>query len=84
MSPSLQPGTIIESLGVYLPPKAVSTSEVLEGCRNKLAFPLERLTGIKSRRMAGETEFSIDLARKAIESCLKCSRYRAEDIELLI
>ena len=75
--------TVIESLGVYLPPRAVSTSEVLQGCKASIPMPLERLTGIKSRRMA-EGEFSIDLAAKAIAACLAKSKYNPEDIDLLI
>jgi 3-oxoacyl-[acyl-carrier-protein] synthase III len=80
----LQMNTIINSLGIYLPPKVVSTAELVNGCKTKLQFPLERLTGIKSRRVAGETEFSIDLAKKAIAACLAQSNYRPEDIDLLI
>ncbi|UCH94439.1 MAG: 3-oxoacyl-ACP synthase [Candidatus Aminicenantes bacterium] len=76
--------TIIESFGVYLPGKVVSTKEVLKGCTNKIWLPLERVTGIKSRRAAGDTEFSIDLARKAIEECLGYSRYKPGDIDMVI
>lgn len=76
--------TIMESLGVYLPPKAVSTKEVLRGCKRKIFVPIERMTGIQSRRMAGKTEFSIDLAMKAITSCLAKSKYNPVDIDLLI
>lgn len=76
--------SIIESLGVYLPPNEVTTAEILAGCRNPLAFPLERLTGIRSRRMAGVSEFSIDLASKAVARCLRNSRYTPRDIDLLI
>lgn len=76
--------TIIESIGVYLPPKVVSTREVLQNCRKPVNFPLEQLTGINSRRMAGETEFSIDLAQRAVAHCLANSRYRPKDIDLLI
>lgn len=76
--------TIIESFGVYLPPRSVSTKEVLKGCKKKVRLPLERLTGIKSRRMAGETEFSIDLAKKAIGECLGYSKYKPENIDMLI
>src|SRR5947209_4737662 len=76
--------TIIESIGVYLPPKAVSTREILQNCSKPLQFPLEQFTGINSRRMAGETEFSIDLAKKAVADCLAHSRYNPQDIDLLI
>ena len=62
--------SVIESLGVYLPPRAVSTEEVLRGCASPIRFPLEQMTGIVSRRMAGDGEFALDLARKAIDACL--------------
>ncbi len=76
--------TVIESLGVYLPPRAVSTDEIVQQCHKPIRFPLARLTGINSRRMAGETEFSFDLAKQAVEQCLKNSRYTPADIDLLI
>jgi 3-oxoacyl-[acyl-carrier-protein] synthase III len=76
--------TVFESIGIYLPPKVVSTKEILQGCKRKVRFPMERMTGIKSRRMAGETEFSIDLAKKAVEDCLANSKYSPEHVELLI
>src|SRR5437868_635761 len=75
---------LIESIGVYLPPKVVSTDEVLRDCRTTVLFPLERMTGIKSRRMAGEEEFSIDLAKKAVADCFSKSKYGPKDIDLLI
>src|SRR4026207_543968 len=80
----LKNNTIIESIGVYLPPASVSTADVLMGCHKKLSFPLENITGIKSRRMAGQHEFSIDLARNAIVDCLAKSKYYPTDIDLLI
>lgn len=76
--------TIIESIGDYLPPTVVSSKEVLEGCVNEPRFPLERITGIKERRMAGVEEFALDLARKAIQACLDRSKYTAKDIDVVI
>lgn len=76
--------TIIESLGIYLPPDAVSTAEVLKGCKIEVKFPLEKVSGIQTRRMAGIEEFSIDLARKAIADCLSRSKYGPGDIDLFI
>jgi 3-oxoacyl-[acyl-carrier-protein] synthase III len=76
--------SIIESIGVYLPPEAVTTEEVLKGCQNEIRFPLEQLTGIRSRRMAGKGEYSIDLARNAIAECLDKSRRSADEIDLLM
>ena len=76
--------TVIESLGVYLPTGTVSTETVLAECANEIRIPLERLTGIKSRRIAGDGEFSIDLARQAVAACLARSSYRGEEIDLVI
>jgi 3-oxoacyl-[acyl-carrier-protein] synthase III len=75
---------IIESLGVYLPPRAVTTAEVLRGCKVPIAFPFERMTGIRSRRMAGDGEYAIDLARKSVADCLARSKYGPADIDLII
>lgn len=79
-----QGNTYIESLGVYLPPDVVTTDEIVQNCVKPIRFPLARLTGIKSRRMAGKTEFSIDLAKKAISDCLANSKYNPEDIDMLV
>lgn len=76
--------TSVESLGVYLPEREVTTTEVVKGCRRRVLIPLERLTGIRSRRMAGETEFSVDLAHNAVARCLAASRHGAADIDLII
>lgn len=76
--------SIIESVGTYLPPRTVTTAELLRDCVNPINVPLERLTGIRTRRFAGETEFSIDLAIKAIEDCLKNSHVGAEEYDLLV
>lgn len=75
---------LIESLGVYLPARVVSTEEVMRGCRNRLRFPLERVTGIQYRHVAAEDEFSVELARKAIVDCLARSKYAPEEIDLVI
>jgi 3-oxoacyl-[acyl-carrier-protein] synthase III len=76
--------SMIESLGVYLPEKVATTEELLGGCKVKLNFPLEKLTGIKSRRIAASHEFSRHLAEKAIANCFANSRYTPADIDLII
>lgn len=75
---------VIESIGVYLPEKAVSTRETLESCKVSLSFPIEDLTGIRSARFAGDTEFAIDLSKKAVLDCLAHSRHGPQDIDLLV
>lgn len=82
--PQRTANTLIEGLGVYLPPKEVTTKEVIQGCKKKMWFPLEYMTGIKSRRMAGKDDFSIDLAQKAVEECFTHSRYSPEHIDLVV
>jgi amino acid adenylation domain-containing protein len=74
----------IESLGTYLPPKVVTSEELIAGCTTPIRFPMARLTGVKTRRMAGETEFSIDIAKQAVAACLANSKYNPEDIDMLI
>jgi amino acid adenylation domain-containing protein len=76
--------TVIESIGLYLPAGVMSTETVLAGCVNKIGIPLERLTGIKSRRVVGRGEFSIDLARNAVTDCLARSNYAPDEIDLVV
>jgi 3-oxoacyl-[acyl-carrier-protein] synthase III len=76
--------SVIESVGTYLPDAEISTKTILAGCRKHLLVPLERWSGISSRHMAGTTEFSIDLAERAVARCLEKSRHTARDVELLI
>jgi amino acid adenylation domain-containing protein len=76
--------TVIESIGTYLPAEVVSTDAVLAGCATDIGIPLERLTGIRNRRMAGQGEFSIDLARQAVADCLARSSYGPDEIDLVI
>jgi 3-oxoacyl-[acyl-carrier-protein] synthase III len=81
--------TILESLGVHLPPGVASTSDVLAGCRKISRFQrftgrIEKLTGIKRRRLASDSESASEMARKAIQECLSVSRCRPADIDLLI
>ena len=76
--------TTVESLGVYLPEREVTTGAIVRACRQRLRVRLERMTGIRSRHVAGETEFSVDLARAAVARCLGASRYEPGDIDLII
>ena len=76
--------TIIEALGIYLPETIVSTRDVIAGCSRPVVLPLEHITGIKTRRVSGPDEFSIDLAKNAVVNCLAMSKYAPEDIGLLI
>ena len=81
---SVTGNVLIESLGMYLPVKSVTTEEVMDKCVNPVKFPLKELTGIETRRMVSDNEFAIDLAKKAMEDCFSRSKYQPEEIELLI
>jgi 3-oxoacyl-[acyl-carrier-protein] synthase III len=76
--------TLIESLGVYLPSTRLTTEEVLQGCANPIDFQLEAFTGIKSRRVVGENEYSFDLAYKAARQCLERSAWSAADVDMVL
>jgi len=73
----------LESLGVYLPEKTITMGELLRACRHRPHLDLERITGMRERRVA-EGEFAADLAVKAAERALAMSRYRAEELEVVI
>lgn len=74
----------IESMGAYIPSNSKSTKEIIEGCINKIDFPIEKLTGIKSRAVAGPGEYSYQIAFNAIKNCLSKSALPPDEIELFI
>lgn len=82
--------TVIESLGVYLPPEIASTREVLSGCGNisrlqrGAAIRIEQLIGIKNRRVAADSEPASEMASQAILNCMAGSGCQPSDIDLLI
>ncbi len=73
----------LESMGVYLPERVVSMEELVGRCKRRPRWDLERITGIKARRVA-EGEFAQDLAIKAARRALALSRYGAGDLDALI
>ena len=84
-APKLQlPQIHIESFACYLPEKTVNTNEIVEGCLNKIRFPMQRLTGIHSRRETAADECAFGMAAKAMEHCFNMSRYQPADIDVLI
>lgn len=75
---------IIESLACYLPEKVVTSKEIVDRCTHPVRFPMERLTGIQTRREAGENEFAFDMALRAMETCFGQSACTPNDIDILI
>ncbi|WP_225728485.1 MULTISPECIES: 3-oxoacyl-ACP synthase III family protein [unclassified Nocardia] len=80
--------TRIESIGTYLPATSVSTAELLDKIETRAAPPIEALTGVRQRRVydrsADGYEDSFVLATRAAEDALTRSRYRAEDLDVVI
>lgn len=75
---------LIESIGYFLPEKEVTTDEVVKDCKRKVWIPLEKITGIKSRRKAGGEEFSLDMSILATQQCLDNSQHSPEDIDIVV
>ncbi|QDU91224.1 3-oxoacyl-[acyl-carrier-protein] synthase 3 [Pirellulimonas nuda] len=76
--------SIFESIGVALPERRVATRDIVAGCVNSVRLPLERLTGIRERRLAGDGLYSIDLAEAAARDCLTRGALAPEQVDLVV
>ncbi|MFG2006785.1 3-oxoacyl-ACP synthase III family protein [Spirillospora sp. NPDC048911] len=73
-----------ESVGRCLPGTRLATSELMASTRHRTGIDLERLTGIRERRVSGGHETSLSLAIGAAADCLARSRRRAEDLQAVV
>jgi 3-oxoacyl-[acyl-carrier-protein] synthase-3 len=73
-----------ESFGVYTPATIQSTLDLMNKLENKPELDLQRITGIKNRRHRADGEDSLTIALAAAKSCLKNSKYKAEDLDIII
>lgn len=73
-----------ESVGCKLPERRLSTAELMASTRHHTSIDLERLTGIRERRICGEGEDSLTLAIDAARDCLTRSRHAAADLDMVI
>lgn len=73
-----------ESIGMYAPEQSVATSELIGQMKNKPMFDLEELTGIKNRRHRSEDESTLSISINAMKDCLGNSKYKAEDLDIII
>ncbi|MEN8116108.1 MAG: 3-oxoacyl-[acyl-carrier-protein] synthase III C-terminal domain-containing protein [Bacteroidota bacterium] len=80
----MQYGCKIESIGVKLPEKRLSTTEIEKQLSSSRSLKLEMLTGISSRRVCNQYEDSLSLAVDAARDCLKYSGFDAGEIEMII
>ena len=74
----------IESIGVKLPEKKISTIELVAKLNIPCIKKFGLLTGIKERKVCSAGEDSFSLATDAVNDCLSFSKYRAEDIDMII
>lgn len=73
-----------ESIGAVLPDARLSTEALLASTRHHPNIALERLTGIRERRVCSAGEDSLTLALGAAKDCLAHSERDPSEIELLI
>ncbi|MFR9750077.1 3-oxoacyl-ACP synthase III family protein [Nocardia sp. 004] len=77
-----------ESIGAYMPSSIVTTQELLSRLKEPPSFDLEKITGVKERRVRDTRpenyEDSFTLAVRAAEDCLSRSQYEAADLDVII
>lgn len=73
-----------ESIGAYFPEKVITTRELVDSLENKPEIDLQRITGIKNRRMRAEGEDSFTMALAAAKNCLRNSKYEPSDLDVII
>lgn len=76
-------GVRIESIGVHLPPTVLATEELMRRCRHRPRLDLEKITGIRERRVA-VGEHALDLAVRAAERALALSCHKAADLDAVV
>lgn len=69
--------------GSYLPKKLLTNADLEQLIDTTDAWIVER-TGIRQRHVAGEQEFTSDLAKEAAERALEMAGLTANDIELIV
>ncbi len=74
----------IESIGARLPKRRLTSRELVAGMRHRTHIDLERLTGIRERRVCSDGEDSFTLAVDAARDCLARSSLRAEELEMVV
>uniref|UniRef100_UPI0032172E8A 3-oxoacyl-ACP synthase III family protein n=1 Tax=uncultured Draconibacterium sp. TaxID=1573823 RepID=UPI0032172E8A len=77
-------GCDIESIGIKLPEKQLSTVEIESRLKANSSLKLELLTGISNRRVCGENEDSLTLAVDAALDCLAHSELKTDELEMII
>lgn len=74
----------IESIGVKIPGKRMTTRELTAKIKIPGIEKFGLLTGIQERRICSVNEDSFSLACDAARDCLEHSKYKADDLDLII
>ncbi|MDG6224204.1 MAG: ketoacyl-ACP synthase III [Candidatus Thermoplasmatota archaeon] len=73
-----------ESVGVNVPSRSLTTTDLMRSMKHRIGLDLERLTGIHARRVCAPGESSYTLALNSARDCLSHSRYKPDDLEVII
>ncbi|MEC3919620.1 3-oxoacyl-ACP synthase III family protein [Nocardia sp. CDC160] len=74
----------IEAIGSHLPDTEVSTAELLARLAVEAPLDLERISGVRHRRVCAEGEDSFSLALAAARAALDNSSYDAAELDVVI
>jgi 3-oxoacyl-[acyl-carrier-protein] synthase III len=74
----------IESIGRCLPAHRLTTTELMSSTRHQTRIDLERLTGIRERRVSTGDHDSLTLAVAAAEDCLAHSDIAPADLDVVV
>lgn len=89
VTPSRKISTIIAGVGKYVPDNVVPTESIEQWLNLKERFGIppgmiERLTGVRERRIAAEGEASSDMAVRASREAIRVAGIKPEDIDTII
>lgn len=74
----------IESIGVKVPDGRLTTTELMGKFKIPCIKKFGLLTGISERKICSEGEDSFSLAEDAAKNCLSYSKYRADELDMII
>ena len=88
-TPSRKISTIVTGVGKYVPDHVVPTESIEQWLNLKERFGIppgmiERLTGVRERRIAADGEASSDMAVRASHQAMRLAGIKAEDIDTII
>lgn len=83
-TPALPHRTRVAGVGRCLPETVVTTDELMASTRHRTGIDLERLTGIRERRVSQGEHDSLTLATAAAEDCLRSSGTDPATVDLVI